>query len=354
MVARTARPRRRALDGCCGDRRDVGVAHRFVRAERRRRGRGDDRREAPGSRQGRDHRLERRRGGDLRARRSRALRGCRRRHRRRRPVLRGAGAPAPTRRCPWSRGARPRTSRSPMPARSPTSRMSPRCRAARPVGSSSRRGSLPVASALDWLERITGRPTEVLLTQAAASSPGANGVLALLAPWRRAPWWQPDAHAAFVGLTAASGPGDLARAIVESVAFDVARCLELIAPGATGLVVAGGGAKSQLWRDVLAAATARPIVRRAVDDAASVGARVIVGEAEGDPVDLDALNPVIATDEPDPDLVDRYLELVRTPTSWPGRSSTSSRPEAAQQTPPCPALHRLRVVRPVAHKAHPT
>ena len=34
---------------------------------------------------------------------------------------------------------------------------------------------------VDWLERLTGRPAEVLLTEAAASPPGANGVIAL--PW---------------------------------------------------------------------------------------------------------------------------------------------------------------------------
>jgi xylulokinase len=164
-------------------------------------------------------------------------------------------------------------------------------------------------AALDWLARITGRPTEVLLTEAAASPPGANGVLAL--PWlhgARAPWWQPDAHAAFAGLTAATGPGELARAVVESVAFDVARCLALVAPAATELVLAGGGAQSQVWRDVLAAATGRPLTRRAVDDAASVGARCIAGEAVGEPVDLEALNPVVARDAPDPDLCDRYAD----------------------------------------------
>ena len=130
-------------------------------------------------------------------------------------------------------------------------------------------------------------------------------------PWlhgARAPWWQPDAHAAFAGLTGASGPGELARAVVESVAYDVHRCLELIAPDATELVLAGGGAKSQLWRDVLAATTGRPLVRRAVDDAASAGARVVVGEAIGAPVDLDRLNPVVGHDEPDPDLHERYQE----------------------------------------------
>jgi xylulokinase len=168
-------------------------------------------------------------------------------------------------------------------------------------------GLSAAGAALEWLERLTGRPTDVLLTQAAASPPGANGVVAL--PWlhgARAPWWEPDAHAAFAGLTAASGPGELARAVVESVAYDVDRCLDLIAPDATELVVAGGGVKSQVWRDVLAAISERPLVRRAVDDAASVGARVLVGAALGSPVDLEAVNPVVARDEPDPDLRDRY------------------------------------------------
>jgi xylulokinase len=164
-------------------------------------------------------------------------------------------------------------------------------------------------AALIWLERLTGRPAEVLLTEAAASPPGANGVVAL--PWlhgARAPWWQPDAHAAFAGLTSAHGPGELARAVIEAVAFDVARCLDLIARGACQLVVAGGGAKGMLWRDILAATTGFPLVRRAVDDAASVGARVVVGEAMGAPVDLDVVNPVIATVDPDPELAERYDE----------------------------------------------
>jgi xylulokinase len=164
-------------------------------------------------------------------------------------------------------------------------------------------------AALEWLERMTGRPAEVLLTEAAASPPGANGVLAL--PWfhgARAPWWQPDAHAAFAGVTAASGPGELTRALVESVAYDVTRCLELIAPGTQELVIAGGGAKNQLWREILAATTGTGLVRRSIDDAASVGARLIVGEAIGEKVDLETLNPIVGRDEPDPDLRARYQD----------------------------------------------
>ena len=68
----------------------------------------------------------------------------------------------------------------------------------------------------------------------------------LALPWlhgARAPWWQPDAHCAFAGVTSATGPGELTRAVVESIAYDVARCIELIAPTATEVVLAGGGAQ---------------------------------------------------------------------------------------------------------------
>jgi xylulokinase len=167
-------------------------------------------------------------------------------------------------------------------------------------------------AAMEWLERLTGRPSEVLLVEAAAAPPGANGVSAL--PWlhgARAPWWRPDAHAAFAGLSGASGPGELARAVIEAVAFDVERCLELIAPRAETLMLAGGGAQSALWREVLAATTKRPVARRAIDDAASVGARLIVAEALGQAVELDAVNPIVDRHEPDPDLVDRYQEVRR-------------------------------------------
>jgi xylulokinase len=167
-------------------------------------------------------------------------------------------------------------------------------------------------AAMEWLERLTGRPSEVLMVEAASVPPGANGVTAL--PWlhgARAPWWRPDAQAAFAGLSGASGPGELARSVIEAVAYDVNRCLDLISHGAETLMIAGGGAQSSLWRDVLAATTNRPLVRRAIDDAASVGARMIVGEALQEPVNLEAVNPVVDRHEPDSDLVDRYLEARR-------------------------------------------
>ena len=86
----------------------------------------------------------------------------------------------------------------------------------------------------------------------------------------------------------------------------MARCLELIAPERAEIALAGAGAGHDLWRRVLAAVTGLPVVRRAVDDAASVGARSIVATALDEPFDVDAVNPVVDREQPDPSLVEAY------------------------------------------------
>jgi xylulokinase len=168
-------------------------------------------------------------------------------------------------------------------------------------------GLSAAGAALGWLARRTGQHHGDLLVLAADVAPGAGGVLAL--PWlagARAPWWRPGVHAAFIGLTDAHGPAELARAVVEGVAFDVARCLQLVDPEAQQLALAGGGAASELWRSILAAVTGRTVVRRAVDDAASVGARLVVAHAVGEALDVDTLSPVVAEEPPNPGWVSAY------------------------------------------------
>jgi len=165
-------------------------------------------------------------------------------------------------------------------------------------------------AAVGWLSALTGRSHDALLADAAAVEPGARGVLAL--PWfagARAPWWRADAHAVFAGLSLAHGPAELTRAVLEGVAFDVARSLELAAPERAELAVAGGGAGDDLWRGLLAAVASLPVVRRTVDDAASVGARLVVGHALGESLGVNDVNPVAGRETPDAPLVTAYREV---------------------------------------------
>jgi xylulokinase len=162
-------------------------------------------------------------------------------------------------------------------------------------------------AALGWLAAICGTTSDDLATGAARSAPGARGVIAL--PWlngSRAPWWRPGARGGFAGLTAAHDRDDLARAIIEGVALDVDRSLHTVAPDARALHAVGGGSGGALWRQILAGVTGRPVVVRALPDAASAGACLLAAAAVGKPLNVDTVNPVDREEQPDPALVEAY------------------------------------------------
>jgi xylulokinase len=178
-------------------------------------------------------------------------------------------------------------------------------------------GGLSAAgSFLAWLGRVVGRDADALAALAAASPAGARGVVAV--PWldgARAPWWRDDARAGFVGLASGHDAGDLARAAMESVAFDVDRCLAAVTANPVGgrppvgLTLGGAGTGVPLWVAVLTAVTGLPATRRRSGEAASAGAALLGAAALGRDLPLDRLDPVVAEAAPDPAGVARYREL---------------------------------------------
>jgi sugar (pentulose or hexulose) kinase len=178
-------------------------------------------------------------------------------------------------------------------------------------------GGLSAAgSFLAWLGRICGRDPDDLARLAADSPPGSRGVVAV--PWldgARAPWWRDDARAAFVGLASAHDAGDLARAVLESVAWEVERCLVAVTTGrpggppAVGLTLGGAGTGVPLWVDVLTSVTGLPATRRRSGEAASAGAALLGSSAIGRTLTLDQIDPVVAEIEPVPARVDLYRSL---------------------------------------------
>ncbi len=178
-------------------------------------------------------------------------------------------------------------------------------------------GGLSAAgSFLAWLGRLLGTGTDELGRLAAESGPGARGVVAV--PWldgARAPWWRDDARAGFMGLGAAHGAADMARAVVESVAWDVVRVMEVVTVGrlggstAEGVTLGGAGSGLPVWVEVLTSVLGLPALRHRSGEAASAGAALLAGKALGMGLTLDQIDPVAAVIEPTPSAVEFYRAL---------------------------------------------
>ncbi|MHB0859591.1 MAG: xylulokinase [Anaerolineae bacterium] len=143
----------------------------------------------------------------------------------------------------------------------------------------------------DWLERLLrGEAEGRLLTQldalAAGVEPGARGLFFL--PYligERSPHWNPNARGAFVGLSMAHGRAEMARAALEGVAFNLRIILDAFREqGAPiqALRLIGGGARSAVWRQILADVFNLPILRPTLlAEATSLGAAVAGGVGVG-------------------------------------------------------------------------
>ncbi len=149
---------------------------------------------------------------------------------------------------------------------------------------------LSAGMALRWLRDhvfgLSGDDAYATMNRWAASSPpGANGLLFL--PYlagERTPHMDPYARGAFLGLTLAHGQGDLVRAVMEGVAFaclDAFNVLVELGAAPTEIVLAGGGAKSALWRQIIADSFGLPVLPLTVSEQSATGACILAGLGVG-------------------------------------------------------------------------
>jgi len=109
---------------------------------------------------------------------------------------------------------------------------------------------------------------DVVLDLAATVPPGSDGLVMLpyLLP-ERAPLWDPDLPAAYIGLRTRHTRAHLVRAAVEGVCVQlrlVLDALDTVEP-VTSVRATGGAFRSRMWRDQVAATLGRPLV--VVEDA---------------------------------------------------------------------------------------
>jgi xylulokinase len=176
---------------------------------------------------------------------------------------------------------------------------------------------LAAAGALAWLDTAIGHGDGIpaLLDEAQAWPPGCEGLA--FAPYlsgERTPHPDADVRGAFVGLGLRHDRGAMTRAVLEGVAHALRDGLDLVRAADSwpaSARVSGGGARSQLWCEILAAVLDLPLQRTASASAgAAYGAALLGGVAGGmfDDASEAAQATVAVTGEviPDPALVDAY------------------------------------------------
>ncbi len=147
------------------------------------------------------------------------------------------------------------------------------------------------------------------------SPPGADGLAMLpyLLP-ERAPLWAPELPGAYLGLRRHHTRAHLARAAIEGVCLQLALILDrldAIAP-VTEVRATGGALRSPLWREILAATLARPLVAVGDAEGTALGAAALgllaLGHANTLEAALEQLPSPSMSDpiDPDPELVRIY------------------------------------------------
>jgi xylulokinase len=143
---------------------------------------------------------------------------------------------------------------------------------------------LSAAGAAAWLRGILVADLADLAdleTEAGRWAPGSEGLL--FAPYlagERTPHPDPDARAAFVGLSVRHDRGALWRAMLEGVAYGLRDSLELLrelgARPEHGRV-SGGGARSELWLRILASVLDLPLETTESEEGSAFGAALLAG-----------------------------------------------------------------------------
>jgi xylulokinase len=136
---------------------------------------------------------------------------------------------------------------------------------------------------------------------AGQAPPGSRGVFFL-------PHLAPIDRGAFIGLSAAAGPAEMARAVYEGLAYEWRMYLEAIeqitGSRARTIKLIGGGSQTALWVQIKANVLGRPLQVLDLKESTALGAALLAGLAAGifrdDTEALAGLHHAVREVEPDP------------------------------------------------------
>lgn len=169
-----------------------------------------------------------------------------------------------------------------------------------------------------WMEEILGT-REYGKEQAQIEKLGENRVFYL--PYlmgERSPHNDPNARAAFIGMTMDTTRTDMTQAVLEGVAFalrDSFLIAEKLGIAVERTKICGGGAKSPLWRRIIANVLNVKVEVPAVEEGPSLGGAMLAAVACGEYGSVEEAAEKIVrvadTIEPEAELVSRYEQRYR-------------------------------------------
>ena len=147
---------------------------------------------------------------------------------------------------------------------------------------------LSAGLSLRWFRNQFGRGSysyDTLTDKARLAPPGSRGLVFL--PYlngERTPHGDANARASFVGISSTHEEADLIRAVLEGVAFGLCDSVELLRSAGwngSAIRVLGGGAKSALWKEIIASATGLVLEEINIDEGPALGAAILAGVGAG-------------------------------------------------------------------------
>jgi xylulokinase len=195
-------------------------------------------------------------------------------------------------------------------------------------------------ASIAWASQLLGRSVEEFSTLAADADPGCTPLFLPHLEGERAPLWDPGSRGSFAGLTSSSGPAEIARAVMEGVAYSARLLLESLEASAyikpTIINHSGGGSASDIWCQIRADVLGRQLQRTASRDAGVLGAALMAGVG----AEIFGSLPAAAK---------QFIQMDRTFTPNTGESERHARRFAAYKT----LYEQLKPVNAVLHQTIP-
>lgn len=176
---------------------------------------------------------------------------------------------------------------------------------------------------------------DLMMGEAAKSVPGAGGVAFLPhLQGERSPLNDPKASGGFVGVGLSTTRGDLIRAVIEGITYNLRACLDVardVGCAIDEIRLTGGGANSPLWRQLCADVFDAEIVVLGTAAGPALGAALLAGAGTGIYPDVrsteaavptgDRIAPTAEGRSTQGELYTRWREVYPSLKSWMHRSS---------------------------------